>query len=257
MGVARAGWRVGWLVGALCFGGCVTPPPTLEDYGVFTEDTELVVDTEPVDDTEVVADGPTVLVLDDGGSAAQVVAALRAGGVVVVEGPNYAEWDGSTPPLDGVQVVLLLQGLNYNPRLGQLADVAIRDFVAAGGGLVRTERAAASADSEGAMRVDASLPVVFDDGYGDGEDWWVDDRDHELVQGLPAKWEEPGGFSEVEAIAEATVILSTRSGIPLVSLREDLPGRVVHLNHDLTATAPDLSAAFEDLLVAAARWAAN
>lgn len=238
--------------------GCVTPPPTLADYGFDSEDTEIVADTEEPVDTEPVTpgDGPTVLVLDDGGSAAQVVAALRADGMTVVEGPGYDDWDGASPALDDVDVVVFLQGVTYNPRLSTAADTALRDFLIAGGGMVRTEWAAASASLQGAMRIDESLPVVYDDDFSaEAEDWWVDDRDHELTQDVPAKWTEAGAFSEVDAVAAATVIISTRNGNPLLTVREDLPGRVVHLNHDMTGTTRQLTDEMKTLLAACARWA--
>jgi hypothetical protein len=250
----RQMWRGFVVLGVV---GCVTPPPTLDDYG-WQSDTEVVIDT---DDSDVVPDpsGPRILVLNDGGSADQVVAALRAGGLSVVKGPNYQSWDGAAPALDGFDGVVFLQGATFLPRLTGPADTALREFVGAGGGLVRTERAASSAASEGAMLVDQSMPVTYDDGFGSDEGWWVDDRDHPMVASIPALWNEPGAFSEVSAVATATVLISTQGspGTPLVTIREDLPGRVVHINHDMTGTVQDLTDEMELLLAAASRWVAE
>jgi hypothetical protein len=249
-----------WLLGS---GGCITPSPTLQDYG-YDSGFLATMDSDTDDGTDSdapAATGPRVLVLDDGAAGAQVVPGLRAQGIDVVEGPSYEAWDGSNPSLDGTHVVLLLQGSTYLPRLSANADRVLRDFVSAGGGMVRTERAAASAASAGPMGIDHVLPVEFLDEVDQGEQWWVDDRDHPIAASVPARWDEPGGFSLVavtsEAEAAAQVIISTDARVPLLTVRDDLPGRIVHVNHDLTATVETMGKEILELFGASVIWASR
>jgi hypothetical protein len=240
-------------------GACVVPPPTLADYGVDTEIARVdTADTSDSDvDTDVTPAGPVVLLLDDGASGGQIVPALEESGLQVVDGPDYYDWDGVSPSLDGVDVVVLLQGATEMPRLMPAADQGLRDFVMSGGGLVRTERALASLEEASPMLIDAALPVTSASGFADAQEWWVDDRDHPIVAGLPAKWDEPGTISLIEAVPEGEVVMSSANQVPLLTLRTDLGGRVVHINHDLTRTTSTMGPEILQLMVSTTSWAAE
>jgi hypothetical protein len=180
-----------------------------------------------------------VVVLDDGRSAPQVMEALRRQRIAAFNAGFYQTWDGISPPLDETDVVLFLQGYEYNDTMTPAADQALVDFVNAGGLLVRTEWCAYEyGDGSGNLMVDAFLPVrAPESDYLEGEraSWTIQDRRHPLTKGLKPVFHIDGaGFSFIEATPGATVLATNQRDEPTLALGTFGPGEVVHVNHDLT-----------------------
>lgn len=240
---------------------CVVPAPEGFGDGTDGEDgTDGSSDTDDAVDTDVAASGLTALVLDDGGSLDQVADALEEAGHAVIEGPMFDTWDGTNPGLDGVDVVVFLQGaIDEDLLLPPEGDAALLGFVTSGGGLIRTEKAAFFADSGNNMAVDDGLPVSYDQGFQTGANWESLERDHPLLTDLPNAWNDDAAYAVVEPMDEAPVEVvmdSNPGGVPMVSYRDDLGGRVIHLNHDMTGTTEQLSTGIRGLLGNAVTFAA-
>lgn len=237
----------------LTLGACIVPPPYASD--VDTDDSDVADDTDtPVGPTP---SGITVVVLDDGGSADEVVPALEAAGHEIKGVRDYTEWDGTNPNLTDVDVVVFLQGREYEDGLGPGGDTALVVFVTDGGGLIRTERAAFATTLPPALNLDAGLPVQYLSGPLEDTQWRVIDRDSPLVDGLPTQWDEPGGYSKVTAKVGATVVIDKQGGDPLVTWDDSFGGRIIHVNHDMTATSSTLSSAMQTLMANAVTFAAQ
>ncbi len=248
-----------WRSFMLCLAaGCVVPAPDLGfDTSIpDTDDTEVVGET---DDTEVPEPVDiTVFLLGDGASDDAVAGVLAAEGYTLVRAGPYAAWDGVTPALDGADAVLWLQAARFDTPLAPAANQALMTFVQGGGGLIRTERAAFAARNGVLNTIDNGMPVNWVAASTPALEWTAVQRDHELVDGLPALWTDAASVADVVAVGAAEVIVqSRREQIPLVSFRTDLGGPYLHLNHDLTQTDGTLSAEFQDLLVNAVNFVAN
>ena len=202
-----------------------------------------------------------VLVLNDGltpaeGSGAQVVAALQKAGHIVTEGGFYQEWDGSG--LSGQETVLLLQGYEFADVMDETADAAIAAFVDAGGGLVRTEQAASIIAGVPYLAIDALLPVVSPNGeVSDDTAWQVVLRNHPLAKGLPNGFLVPGaGYGILFPNDGVTVVAENPFAIPMLATTTVGAGRVVYVNHDLTATKATIQDEILKVLVNAVEWTA-
>ncbi len=190
-----------------------------------------------------------VLVLGDGGSEAQVIAALQAAGHTVTDAGPYETWDGSG--LAGMDAVVYLDGVNYGNGLMPQADAALAAYVAAGGRLILTEWTAYDVANDFLTGQVAQLMAVTSPGgsYAYGNTWTVTAPGHPLAAGLPAAWSDAAGFSFVEAHPASIVVITGTSGNPLLAYRTDSGGPVIHLNHDMTYTTPQIHPNTLQLLV--------
>lgn len=190
-----------------------------------------------------------VLLLNDGGSEPQVIAALQAAGHAVTDAGPYHEWTGSG--LDGIDAVVYLDGVDYAFGLTPEADAALASYVAGGGRLIMTEWTAYDAHHGLLGAQVTQLMAVASPGgaYGYGNTWTVAAPGHPLAAGLPASWSDAAGFSAVEADLASIVVISGNGGNPLLAYRAYDAGTVVHLNHDLTYTTAQIHPNALQLLV--------
>jgi hypothetical protein len=200
----------------------------------------------------------TVLLIGDGDGDALVQETLETAGHTVLYAGSHWEWDGVTPDISTCDVALFLDGNNPGYVMDPVAQTALVDFMAAGGGLVITEWAAYDTfyDDFACPAISPALPVVSLDGDVEDETMWtVLDPMHLLAAYLPSSWEQYSGFSIAEAVPEATVVVEDPAGVPLVTYRDDLAGLVVHLNHDVIDTSGELNARMRRLFDNAVRFA--
>lgn len=181
-----------------------------------------------------------VLLLGDDFSQSQVQARLElAGHNVTCAGPYYA-WDGSG--LSCMDSVIYLDG--YNCALGMLpeADAALAAFVAGGGRLIMTEWTAWDAhNGQIGPQVSQLMAVTSPNAsYAYGTQWQVLDEQHPLAANLPPSWPDDAGWSIVVAHPNATVVIQSSAGYPLLAYRTDVGGAVVHVNHDMAATTSQI-----------------
>ncbi|MFG0252658.1 MAG: hypothetical protein ACF8NJ_07300, partial [Phycisphaerales bacterium JB038] len=200
----------------------------------------------------------TVMLIGDGAGDDDVQTILeRAGHTVIYAGAHW-EWDGVTPDIAACDVALFLDGNNPGYVMDPVAQTALVDFMATGGGLVITEWAAYDTfyDYFACPAISPMLPVYSLDGDVESETiWTVLDPLHLLTEALPTEWEQYAGFSILEAIPEATVVVENPDGVPLVTYRDDLPGLVVHLNQDVIDTSGEIRVHMRHLFDNAVRFA--
>jgi len=202
---------------------------------------------------------PRVLLLGDDGSEAQVQAALTGAGHGVTFAGAHYEWDGATPNINDVDVVVFLDGNSYGNSLQPAAQTAIDLFVRAGGGMVITEWATYDAYSTAwNPQIAALMPATSPArDYDYGASWRLIDPTHQLAAWLPAHWVDQAGFSYVVPHESATVIIETYNGDPLVTYRNDLGGTVVHVNHEMTYTTSIINRHALQVMVNAVEFAAG
>ncbi len=182
-------------------------------------------------------------------AATQVITALTTAGLAVTDGGYYAAWVTGDPAPGDFDVVFLLQGENYDAALAEPTLAAhVQTFVSGGGTLVRTEWAGymlADPANDPFASLGATLPVTYDDAYGDDSTWTVEpgQAGHPYLDGVTLPLATASGYAEVSARVGAEVLaeLTTNDLVPstvpaLVVASVDL-GHVVYLNHDLTYSA--------------------
>lgn len=196
-----------------------------------------------------------VLLLGDGRSQFALEGALLDAGYRVTTVAHYADWDGARPDAAKFDVVLYLDGFDHGRGLSPRADVALADFVADGGGLIRTEWSLWSGVVN--PRTDPLLPVVYRGSYRYGATWLPAIADHPMVQGLPASWDDPAGYTFAAAVPGATVVIGTPDGWPLLTYGSAAGGTVVHVNHSLTYDGVELDPNLVRLFVNATAFAAR
>jgi hypothetical protein len=196
-----------------------------------------------------------VLILEESVDSLVIGQALEALGAEVVEGPGFGAWDGADPALDDVDAVLWFEGVSWFDVMGDAAQTALAEWVANGGGLVRTEWAAFVSGSRSGP-ADALLPVTYDGTYTFGNTW------RRVVPGAfvgesldDVFTDDVAGWASVTPIAEADVDWQDEDGVPLVASTTTFGGRVVYVNHDAThsgAIGPDMVVVLTDAALSAA-----
>jgi len=205
------------------------------------------------------AQAANVLLLGDNGSEGQVQQALDNAGHNVVYGGLYYEWDGVTPDVNAFDVVVYLDGIDYGYGLLPAADAAVSAFVAGGGGLVITEWAIWD-DYHGNLSagISALLPVTsINGGYTYGGPWHVIDTTHPLTAWLPTDWGDAAAYHHVALQGNAVAAIEGVSGNPLLTYRTDSGGTVIHVNHDMTYTTPQISDRALSVMINSVEFAAG
>jgi hypothetical protein len=195
-----------------------------------------------------------VLLLGDLGSETQVENALRGAGHEVTTLARYLEWDGDTPDVTKFDVVVYLDGREFAEGLSVRADPTLAAFVADGGGLIRTEWSvwAGMVNPE----TDALMPLTYAGEFEYGLVWNVTVPGHALVANVPTSWTDINGYSHATPHPNATVVMESENGHPLLTYRDDTGGTVVHINHDLTFSSSVISPNALQLFVNAVEFAA-
>lgn len=247
---------------AACLSACDDQKPSRNDPGddAGTDGSAPVNDASVDDAGEPTPDAAVppaakVLVFGDvdpdtsettGEAAELVVAALEDADMEVVSGGYYADWDGVTPSLDGVDIVIWLEGVEYGSTLQEAADDALVAFVNGGGVLVRTEWGVYAIDPDEATGIDALMPVTYANDYAYTSTWTATDADHPYLAGVTFPLVTTSGHSYVALTEDAVEIVSltnnedTPATVPAVSEKTFGAGKVVHINHDVLYTVETL-----------------
>jgi hypothetical protein len=172
----------------------------------------------------------TILVLGDGGTEDHVKATLDAAGFTVRDGGLFHEFTGDA--LNGVDAVVLLAGIDYNHDMIDAGEVALKNFVRSGGGLLTTEWLAYNAKRRGYNQVlDPILPVSYAGSYASGSETYTVMEDHPVTAGLPATFD-TGEDSQYAVVGPRSgalqLIRGDRSGHAVVTWRRG--GRIVSWN---------------------------
>jgi len=180
-------------------------------------------------DTEI-----TVMLLRDNDDYAFLYFPLLYAGYAVVDGGWFWEWDGAEPSLDGVDVVVWPGNADAEYGLVPAAAEELEQFVADGGGLLRTEFAAHSICSGDAELAEELMPVDCTSQVLSDVWWLVTDDDHPLTEGLDSYFTSWCQSTEVSLRDGAVAVIeSYGDGSPLLSYIQHGDGLVVHINDTL------------------------
>jgi len=132
-----------------------------------------------------------LLVLGDDSTQDSVMAILAASGIPAAYGGPYYSFDGAG--LDQYSAILFLTGKVYSRVVHAEVQRAIRDYVAAGGGLMTIEWLGYS-KGRGYYDLIADIaPVQFAGDSERGSDFYViQNRNHPITRGLPPSFATPG-----------------------------------------------------------------
>lgn len=198
-----------------------------------------------------------VLLLGDEYTEIELLHEISSAGLSVTFGGRYDRWDGSYPNPADHSVILFLDGWEFGQGMLESAESAILNHVTGGGGLVATEWTSYDVWEETlGEAINTVLPVIQPE-YQESTnaDWNIEDSNHPVVEGLPATWMDPTGYSFVEAKPTATVLVRSTTGTPMVTVDSSLGGTSVHLNHDMTFTRSLLGPEIRRLIVNSLRFA--
>ncbi len=191
-----------------------------------------------------------VLILDDDEApldrnGPSVELALLDAGLDVTLGPVYFAWDGGLTTSDGgsVDVVYWLQANYYSDDLLPEGEIALNQFVASGGGLVRTEWGGWNVADGDPPNVPpySLLPVSLSTDYGEyAGDLTIDQPNHPLARDVSSA-ASYGGWTDAGVLPETQVVITSTgtggdapAGLPMVSFIElDGGARIIHLNTGL------------------------
>jgi hypothetical protein len=176
-----------------------------------------------------------VLVLNDAGTS-NMVAKLESEGFAATDAGLYWEWPGTVEALSAVDTVLWLEGVQFGRALKPGVDALLASFVAAGGGLIRTEW---SMYGDANPRTLGIMPVLRrGTGWGEARSWTVVAGDHPLTRQLPETFDTVSGYTDLEPRANATVVVRNDAGEPALSYTTEFGGVTVHVNDDVTYSRP-------------------
>jgi hypothetical protein len=191
----------------------------------------------------------SVLYLGDSGfNAGAIRDRLVVEGFDVVDAAPFFDWNGVTPSLSGIDVVVFLQGQDYTDELSVAADEALTEWMLAGGTVIRSEWITYQlVQAESSSDIDQYLPVeaLSVDSYGYEAEWFVTDPIHPLTAGLDDSWMNvDGGCAEVEPFVDTVVVAESDLCGPMLSYHPfgQNGGKVIHINDDFgedRGEAPD------------------
>ncbi|MCA9602729.1 MAG: beta-galactosidase trimerization domain-containing protein [Myxococcales bacterium] len=193
----------------------------------------------------VLNDSPADELADNGDPAGQLVAALEAADIVAVNAGYYPEWDGATPSLTDVDVVVWFEGSYYGETIMETMDSALQAFVNGGGTLVRTEWGGYSIDEE-ATGINTMMPTFYDGGYAYSSTWSADMASHPYLSGITFPFATLSGHSYMVTTENAVTIASLTNNesepvtTPAVTEKAFGAGKVIHVNHDVLYTIDTL-----------------
>jgi len=159
-------------------------------------------------------------------------------GFDVTDASPFYNWDGVSPDVNDFDVVVYLQGYDYDFDLAPAADSALTAWMLAGGTVIRSEWIAyyVGPDRIDETDFDQYLPVESPSMEFDYDSTWSVAMDtHPIAADLPASWvNESSGCTIVEPLVDTVVVATTDLCGPAVSYKEhgSNGGKVIHINDD-------------------------
>jgi len=133
----------------------------------------------------------TILILEDGGTQDSVAAILRAAGFGVTLGGPY--WLHSGSDFDKYQMVIFLDGVEYNQVMPDSVQVKLRSYVANGGSLLSTEWLMWSGSVHDTIL--SILPVIYGNSWSYGSELYQKRAVHPISAALPDTFSLPEDWS--------------------------------------------------------------
>ncbi|MGA1867761.1 MAG: Ig-like domain-containing protein [bacterium] len=203
--------------------------------------------------------GNNILILKDGGTEGDVRDILsHAGFNVTISNSFEYQWDGTNPPPDGFDVIILLDGISYGLSMPVDGQTILVDFVKNGGGLIVTEWITIEAANHTAM---SDLILLSRYSGAIGSDTYTLLQDHPVAEGLPQSFITPAqGYSKCTLKAGATALIEGSDNAKAVAIKEYGNGRIVEFSSagNYGGYRPFAhSAQMSQLLINAVKWAAK
>ncbi len=201
-----------------------------------------------------------ILVLSDGGTEDAVIDILGAAGFAVDRGGSW--WLDVGDSISDYAAVVVLTGKDYNHVMADSAQVLLRDYASAGGGLLMTEWF--SYYSERNPLLASVLPVLDSLVYSYGTETCSPTTDHPITRRLPASFATGPSWSWITLrpdpapAKQATVVLTGSLGGSAMVAGRYGEGRVVSWGMAGVYSGEDIwTPAVELLLVDAVSWVAK
>lgn len=205
-------------------------------------------------------DPTRILVLSDGGTEDAVIDILSTAGFAVDRGGSW--WLDAGDSISDYAAVVLLTGKDYSHVMADSAQALLRDFAAAGGGLLVTEWF--SYYSERNPLLASVLPVLDSSSYAYGAETCSPTTDHPITRRLPASFRTGPDWSWItlrphpSPAKQATVVLTGSLGGSAMVAGRHGEGRVVSWGMAGVYRGDDIwTEAVELLLVDAVSWVAK
>jgi len=125
-----------------------------------------------------------VLILKDGGTEDTVYSVLFKAGFDVTVGEFFYNFDGRF--IDGYNLVIFLNGVNYNNDISDSVQQRLKNYVRDGGTLLTTEWMTFSTYYYQTLR--EILPSMFNGAYDYGTETYTKEVNHPITEGLPASF---------------------------------------------------------------------
>ncbi|MCG3136139.1 MAG: hypothetical protein HMLKMBBP_03967 [Planctomycetes bacterium] len=206
---------------------------------------------------------PSVVILDDDFSGAQMLAALAKKRIKAVDLGYFQNWDGITPSLGSTRVVIFCQGYDYGIELSSEADAALVQFVQNGGLLIRNTWSAYEAGSDPSYAVDGLNPFVSPDSEYDYGSSWRTAAAHPITKSVKPFVLPEQGY-ETGFVAEGAQVLMTLDDpnnddgpvddAPALILGEVGNGAVLYVNNDLTYSEEIIHPSILKIYQNAVKW---
>lgn len=149
-----------------------------------------------------------VLVLTDDGSEADVQRILDDAGFTVTMGPRWYAVTTTWIADSGWDAIVMLTGVEYRGRMPDASQMAIRDWVAAGGGLMTMEWFSYYASNNPILS--AILPA-YEDTYEYLPDTYTREVSNSITRGLPSEFATGVDSSDAPGSSWTSVALSVDS----------------------------------------------
>ena len=175
-----------------------------------------------------------VLILKDGGTEDTVYSVLFKAGFDVTVGEFFYNFDGRF--IDGYNLVIFLNGVNYNYDISDSVQQKLKNYVRDGGTLLTTEWMTYSTNYYQLLR--EILPSMYNGGYEYGTETYTKMTDHTITEGLPASFSISNddwaySFTTVYANSQSTnltVLFSGDKSGAALSIGTFNQGKSIHWN---------------------------
>jgi subtilisin family serine protease len=169
-----------------------------------------------------------VLVIADGGTEGDVDSLLTSAGYSVTQVVDDSNWDGTNPSPSGFKLVVLLDGPGVTNGMPAGGQTALKNFVAAGGGLISTEWLAYEVSVGNYSLMQALIPLTWGD-FAEGLFTWSVVHAHPVTSGVSPEFN-VSTTADIGTANSGTVLVASSTGYPMVITKSYGAGNIVHFS---------------------------
>jgi hypothetical protein len=167
-----------------------------------------------------------VLVIADGGTEVDVDSLLTSAGYSVTQVTDDSIWDGTNPSPSGFKLVVLLDGPGVTTGMPAGGQTALKNFVAAGGGLISTEWLAYEVANGNYTLMQELIPLTWRE-FAEGVFTWGVVHAHPVTAGVSPVFN-VSTTADLGTANSGTVLVTSSTGDPMVITKSFGGGNTVH-----------------------------